>query len=159
MSLKAHVHSLPTRRNSETTPQSQGGSAAGQSSLAWQMGARRAGGWEVYFDGDCAFCRRWAMRAQRWCDPRIHWRNFREHDRDVAHLNLQFDQAAYLVINRQMALPGFFAFRKLLLASPRLWMILPFAYFPGSRWIGPMIYDWIARRYGPVRPDAACRIP
>ena len=122
----------------------------------WQ--ALRAGRWEVYFDGDCGFCRRWALRGQRWCNPLVRWRNFREHQRDVAHLHPQFDQAAYLIINRELALPGFFAFRKLVLASPRLWLMAPLAYFPGSHWLGPRIYRGIARRYGPGHPHDGCHL-
>ena len=126
--------------------------------LGWQMQALRAGGWEVFYDGDCDFCRRWAARGARWGHPQIAWRNFREHGGEVAHLSPRFDQAAYLIINREIALPGFFAFRKLALASPRLWPLVPLAYFPGTRWLGPAVYRWIAHRYGPLHKDAACQI-
>lgn len=122
--------------------------------FGWQMQFLRAGGWEVYYDGDCGFCRRWAARGARWCHPLIEWKNFRrlthEQADSLARLAPRFDQAAYLIINRQLALPGFFAFRKLALASPRLWPLVPLVYFPGTRWLGPAVYRWIAHRYGPT---------
>lgn len=129
----------------------------------WQRDALRRGEWEVYYDGDCGFCRRWAGRAARFSHPLIRWRNFRAlspEQRDaIAHLNPRFDQAAYVIIAHQLALPGFAAFRQLALASPRLWPLLPLAYFPGSSWLGPKLYQWIARRYGPTSKHAPCQLP
>jgi hypothetical protein len=124
----------------------------------WQRTKLLAGQWEVYYDGNCGFCRRWAMRASRFSHPKIQWRDFRTAGAEVAHLNPRFGQSAYLVINREVALPGFFAFRKLVLVSPRLWPMLPLAYLPGSGWLGPKIYSWIAQRYGPTNVRASCHL-
>ena len=121
--------------------------------IHWRLQELRKGQWELYYDGDCEFCRRWAIRVQRVSHPQIRWRSFRETADDVAHLAPRFDQAAYLIINRRLALPGFAAFRKLVMASPKLWLLLPLVYFPGSRWLGAALYRWISTHYGPVSPD------
>jgi hypothetical protein len=40
---------------------------------------------------------------------------------------------------------GFFAFRRMLWASPWLLALLPLFYCPGASVVGPPIYAWIAR--------------
>lgn len=40
---------------------------------------------------------------------------------------------------------GFYAFRRLLWASPLLWLLIPLFYFPGIGFIGARIYAWVAR--------------
>jgi predicted DCC family thiol-disulfide oxidoreductase YuxK len=116
----------------------------------------RAGSWVVYYDGQCGFCRRWARRAQRIALERVEWRDFREDVSVAAHLNLRFDQAAYLVIDRRVALPGFRAFRRLLWAMPLLWPLLPVVYLPGARLLGDALYRHVSVKYGPVNQAPAC---
>lgn len=118
----------------------------------WQIAMLRQGRWTVYFNGNCGFCRRWVRRAQRVAFSQVQWRDFNRHREEVAHLNPTFDQAAYLIIDQRVALPGFRGFRRLLLAIPLLWLLLPLVYLPGSRWLGDALYRWISIRYGPVKP-------
>ena len=121
-------------------------------SLPGTIGLLRQGKWVVYFDGNCGFCRRWVKRAQRVTLKQVQWRDFRSHGEEAAHLNLRFDQAAYLIINKRVPLPGFLGFRRLLFAMPLFWLLLPLTYLPGSRRFGDAVYRFISVRYGPVKP-------
>ena len=122
----------------------------------WQLRMLWRGQWVVYYHGGCAFCRRWVARARKLTLSRVQWRDFQRHGAEVAHLNPSFDQAAYLVIGGSLALPGFLAFRRLLLAMPLLWPLLPLCYLPGSRKLGDALYRHISTRYGPVSSAASC---
>jgi len=124
--------------------------------LFWQMAMLGQGRWVVYFNGNCGFCRRWVGRAQRIALPYVQWRDFNRHREEVAHLHPNFQEAAYLIIDQRVALPGFRAFRKLLLALPLLWPLIPFVYLPGARPIGDALYRSISIRYGPVAPNPYC---
>ena len=126
--------------------------------LLGELSLLRNGRWVVYYNGHCAFCRRWVGRAQRITLKRVAWRDFHQQGAEVAHLNLRFDQAAYLVINRWTALPGFRAFRRLLWAMPLLWPLLPVVYLPGARPLGDALYRYISVKYGPVDQAPACRV-
>jgi hypothetical protein len=121
--------------------------------LLWQWRALSQGRWVVYYNGACSFCRRWARRGEKMTLPFVHWRDFQVHREEVAHLNPRFDQAAYLIMDGRVALPGFLGFRRLLLAMPALWPLLPVVYLPGSRRIGDALYRYISVRYGPVRAE------
>jgi predicted DCC family thiol-disulfide oxidoreductase YuxK len=124
--------------------------------LFWQIAMLGQGKWVVYFNGNCGFCRRWIGRAQRIALPYVQWRDFNEHRAEVAHLNPQFQEAAYLILDQRVALPGFRAFRKLLLAVPLLWPLIPFVYLPGALAVGDALYRSISIRYGPVAPNPFC---
>lgn len=124
------------------------GSARG--ALIWQLQALQQGRWAVYYNGNCSFCRKWVARAKRVALPQVQWLDFQQCREEVAHLHPCFDQTAYLIIDRRVALPGFRGFRKLALAVPPLWPLLPFLYLPGARWIGDAVYRFVSVRYGPV---------
>lgn len=128
------------------------GQAGRPGSLLWQIAMLRQGSWTVYFNGNCGFCRRWVRRAQRVTFSQVQWRDFNLHRKEVAHLDPRFDQAAYLIIDQRVALPGFRGFRRLLLAVPLLWLLLPLVYLPGARWVGDALYRFISVRYGPMKP-------
>ena len=81
----------------------------------------------------------------------MNWRDFRQHGHDVAHLKPDFTRAAYLIIDRRDAYPGFSAVRKLLQAMPPLWPLLLVVYLPGARRIGDALYRRISIHYGPVQ--------
>ena len=54
---------------------------------------------------------------------------------------------------------GFFSYRRLCLRLPLLWPVVPLVYLPGMAWVGPRVYDWVARnRFCLLRPQAACSI-
>ena len=55
---------------------------------------------------------------------------------------------------------GFFAFRRLAQESPLMWPALPILYFPGSGWIGPKVYAWVARnRHRLGCESEVCELP
>lgn len=39
---------------------------------------------------------------------------------------------------------GFLAFRRMALALPLLWPLVPLCYLPGAGWVGQRVYDWVA---------------
>src|SRR5437763_13947769 len=59
------------------------------------------------------------------------------------------EKALYLVLPDGRALPGFEAYRYVVLRVPGLWWQIPFFYMPVlSRLIGHPIYNWIAANRG-----------
>ena len=57
----------------------------------------------------------------------------------------QMEKALYLVLPDGRALPGFEAYRYVVLRVPGLWWQIPFFYVPVfSRLIGHPIYNWVA---------------
>jgi predicted DCC family thiol-disulfide oxidoreductase YuxK len=132
------------------------GAASGVRSLRWQLRMLRCGKWSVYYDGNCAFCRRWVERARKLTLRRVQWRDFRKHGREVEPLQPRFDEAAYLIIDNRLALPGFRAFRNLLFAMPIFWPFLPLFYAPGAAPLGNAVYRYISIRYGPAGPQPSC---
>lgn len=57
----------------------------------------------------------------------------------------KLDKALYLVLCDGTALPGFEAYRYVVLRVPGLWWMVPLFYIPiVSRLIGTPLYDWIA---------------
>src|SRR5262249_57568134 len=53
-----------------------------------------------------------------------------------------FDEAMYALDGRGRRYRGFFAFRRIVIATPLLWPLLAVLYFPGSRRVGPRGYAW-----------------
>ena len=104
----------------------------------------------LIYDGQCGFCVR-ALRVCRALDVR---HALRLHDAtarakicarfpELAHAD--FDNAMFAVTADRRVSRGFFAFRQVAWQSPLTWILLPILYFPGSSWIGPKVYAWIAR--------------
>ena len=57
----------------------------------------------------------------------------------------QLEMALYLVLSDGRALPGFEAYRYVVLRVPGLWWLIPFFYVPAfSRLFGRPIYKWVA---------------
>ncbi|MGH8459066.1 MAG: HTTM domain-containing protein, partial [Nevskiales bacterium] len=71
----------------------------------WQMAMLGQSRWVVYFNGNCGFCRRWIGRAQRIALPQVQWRDFNKHREEVAHLDPQFQESAYLIMDQRVAWP------------------------------------------------------
>ena len=113
----------------------------------------------VIYDADCAFCVR-ALELVRRAAPTA---AFRFHDgNDRAAIARAFpmlagaatDEAMFVVTPGGEVLRGYFAFRRMLWASPLLRGLLPLFHAPGASRVGPWIYDWIARhrrRFGCAR--------
>jgi predicted DCC family thiol-disulfide oxidoreductase YuxK len=119
----------------------------------------------VIYDGQCGFCVR-ALRLCRLLDVR---RALRFHDataRPEIHARFpelehaDFENAMFAVGPDGRVTRGFFAFRQILWESPLMWpLLLPF-YFPGSGWLGPRIYAWVARnRYRFGCASEVCDLP
>lgn len=105
---------------------------------------------DVVYDGQCGFC----IRSLRICQALDVRRQLRFHDAnarqrvDAAFPELKsadFENAMFTVKSNRQVHRGFFAFRQVALVSPLMWMALPLLYFPGSSWLGPKIYAWVAR--------------
>jgi predicted DCC family thiol-disulfide oxidoreductase YuxK len=81
---------------------------------------------DVIYDGRCGFC----VRSLNVCR---------------ALASADFENAMFVVAPDRRVARGFFAFRRMLWESPLMWpLLLPF-YVPGSGWIGPRVYAWVAR--------------
>jgi predicted DCC family thiol-disulfide oxidoreductase YuxK len=105
----------------------------------------RIGPMEMIYDGHCGFCKR-SMAGFLAFDGlrQIQIRDFRTNPSDVVS-DEQMKKALYLVLPDQRALPGFEAYRYVVLRVPGLWWLIPFFYIPVfSRLLGHPIYNWIA---------------
>ena len=104
----------------------------------------------VIYDGQCGFCIR-SLKICRALDVRG---ALRFHDANARQEVLaafpelaeaDFENAMFAVAPDRRVTRGFFAFRRILWESPPMWLLLPLFYFPGTGWIGPNVYAWIAR--------------
>jgi predicted DCC family thiol-disulfide oxidoreductase YuxK len=125
---------------------------------AWK---RKMGDMEMIYDGRCGFC----VRSMAWFLAfdglgQIRIRNFRTDPSPVVSDAL-VEKALYLVLPDGRALPGFEAYRYVVLRVPGLWWQVPLFYLPVlSRLFGHPIYNWIAAnrdrlsslRFGSARP-------
>ena len=108
---------------------------------------------DVIYDGQCGFCVR-ALKVCRVLDVRgalqFHDANARQQVHTVfpEFLHADFDNAMFAVAPDRRITRGFFAFRRILWESPLMWPLLPLFYFPGTGWIGPKAYAWVARNRG-----------
>jgi predicted DCC family thiol-disulfide oxidoreductase YuxK len=107
-------------------------------------------GVEVIYDGQCRLCRRSLDIVQRLAGRkvfRLHDANDRESIRSNFRMLADADteKAMFVVTPRGEVFRGFFAYRRMLWESPRLYPFLPLFYAPGAAHIGPRIYAWVAR--------------
>jgi predicted DCC family thiol-disulfide oxidoreductase YuxK len=113
---------------------------------AWK---RKIGDMEMIYDGRCGFC----VRSMAWFLAfdglgQIRIRDFRTNPSPVIS-DAQVEKALYLVLPDGRALPGFEAYRYVVLRVPGLWWQVPFFYVPVlSRLFGHPIYNWIAANRG-----------
>ncbi len=113
---------------------------------AWK---RAMGEMEMIYDGRCGFC----VRSMAWFLAfdglaQIKVRNFRADPSPIVS-DEQMEKALYLVLPDGRALPGFEAYRYVVLRVPGLWWQAPLFYVPVfSRLIGRPSYDWIASHRG-----------
>jgi predicted DCC family thiol-disulfide oxidoreductase YuxK len=109
---------------------------------AWK---RKMGGMEMVYDGTCGFCKRsmaWFLAFDGLGQIQI--RDFRTSPSPVVS-DEKMKTALYLVLPDGRALPGFEAYRYVVLRVPGLWWLIPFFYVPlFSRLLGHPIYNWIA---------------
>jgi len=106
---------------------------------------RKAGDMEMIYDGQCGFC----VRSMAWFLAfdglgQIKIRDFRANPSPVIS-DAQLEKALYTVLADGRALPGFEAYRYVVLRVPGLWWLVPFFYIPVlSRLLGHPIYEWVA---------------
>ena len=107
---------------------------------------RKMGDMEMIYDGECGFC----VRSMAWLLAfdgleQIRIRDFRTHPSAVVSA-AQLEKALYTVLPGGRALPGFEAYRYVVLRVPGLWWLVPFFYVPVvSRLLGRPIYNWVAQ--------------
>jgi predicted DCC family thiol-disulfide oxidoreductase YuxK len=106
---------------------------------------QKIGPMEMIYDGHCGFCKRsmaWFLAFDGL--RQISVRDFRTNPSPVVTHD-QMLKALYTVLPDGRALPGFEAYRYVVLRVPGLWWLVPFFYLPVfSRLIGHPIYNWIA---------------
>ena len=106
-------------------------------------------GVDVIYDADCALCRR-VLRLVQMFDITTALRFHASNDVDtVARLapelsHADLDDAMYALDGQGRRSRGFFAFRRIVIATPLLWPLLALLYFPGSGRLGPRVYAWVA---------------
>jgi predicted DCC family thiol-disulfide oxidoreductase YuxK len=114
---------------------------------------------DIVYDGRCGFC----VRALRLVGRAARPGAFHLHDaNDRAAIAARFpalkdadiEEAMFVVTGRGEVFRGFFAFRRMLRQSPRLWALLPLFYAPGASLLGPRVYAWVARN----RRELGCAI-
>jgi len=111
--------------------------------LMWK---RRMGDMEMVYDGRCGFC----VRSMIWLLAfdglrQIRTRDFRTNPSPLVS-DAQLETALYLVLPDGRTLPGFEAYRYVVLRVPGLWWLVPLYYVPVcSRRVGHPTYNWIAR--------------
>jgi predicted DCC family thiol-disulfide oxidoreductase YuxK len=109
---------------------------------AWK---RAMGDMELIYDGRCGFC----VRSMAWLLAfdglkQIRIRDFRAHPSPLVSDAL-VEKALYTALPDGRALPGFEAYRYVVLRVPGLWWLVPFFYVPVvSRLLGHPIYNWVA---------------
>src|SRR6266853_3533141 len=120
---------------------------------------------DIVFDGQCGFCVRTLTRFRRMARRnvfRLHDANHREAvlARFPMLVGADMDQAVFAIAPRGEIFRGFFAFRRMLWASPWLFPLLVLFYAPGASLLGPRIYAWVARhRRGLGCAASGCEVP
>lgn len=110
-----------------------------------QWWKRKVGAMEMIYDGRCGFC----VRSMAWFLSfdglaQISVRDFRTNPSPVVS-DAAVEKALYLVLPDGRALPGFEAYRYVVLRVPGLWWQVPFFYIPVlSRLLGHPVYNWVA---------------
>jgi predicted DCC family thiol-disulfide oxidoreductase YuxK len=110
---------------------------------------RKIGGVEMVYDGHCGFC----VRSMAWLLAfdglaQISIRDFRTNPSPIVS-DAQVEKALYAVLPGGRALPGFEAYRHVVLRVPGLWWLVPFFYMPVlSRLFGHPMYNWVAANRG-----------
>ena len=110
-----------------------------------QWWRRSTGDMEMIYDGTCGFCKRsmaWFLAFDGLRQIRV--RDFRTNPSPVVSDDKML-RALYAVLPNGRALPGFEAYRYVVLRVPGMWWLVPFFYVPVlSRLIGHPLYNWIA---------------
>lgn len=116
---------------------------------------------DIVYDGRCRFCARAlavCTRLARRAVFRLHDANDRESvgSRFPALAEVDTESAMFVITDRGEVFRGFFAFRRMMWASPWLHSLLPLFYAPGASIVGPRIYAWVARHRQSLGCTTAC---
>ena len=120
---------------------------------------------DIVYDGQCGFCvgaLRLVRRAARRDVFRLHDANDRAAiaTRFPTLADADTDEAMFAVTGRGEVFLGFYAFRRMMWASPWLYPFLLFFYAPGASLLGPRLYAWVARHRRSLGCAAeACAVP
>jgi predicted DCC family thiol-disulfide oxidoreductase YuxK len=107
-------------------------------------------GLDVVYDGLCRFCARSLAALQRLAGRPL-WRLHDANDHEAIRSTFPMlagtdtDRAMFVVTPRGEVFRGFFAYRRMMRESPRLYPFLALLHAPGAALIGPWIYAWVAR--------------
>lgn len=107
----------------------------------------------VVYDGACGFCRKWILRLKRWDrNDRLDLVPLQDDEapRITGKPRGELERAAHVVLPEGGVYAGARAFRALCRYLPGGVVIRLLLSLPGALWIADHIYDWIARRWGPV---------
>jgi predicted DCC family thiol-disulfide oxidoreductase YuxK len=105
---------------------------------------------DVIYDGQCRFCER-SLALLRWLAGRLVFRLHDANDDEKIRSNFPMigdantNDAMFVVTTRGEIFRGFFAYRRILWESPRLYPLLPVFYAPGAALLGQRIYALVAR--------------
>jgi predicted DCC family thiol-disulfide oxidoreductase YuxK len=111
-----------------------------------------------YYDGDCGFCTR-VVRLLAAADlrHRVRWVAYQALDEFPGALTLADLQREAYVQRGEKLEGGFYAFRRLTLLLPPLWLLAPLLWLPGMQRLGEPAYAWVARNRGRL-PGSVCSI-
>jgi len=104
----------------------------------------------VIYDGQCLFCIR-SLKLFQAADVKCALRFHDAHDQKVIASKFpelqgaDFDNAMFVVTASRAVYRGFFAFRRMIWASPLTWLLIPLFYFPGASYLGTRVYAWVAK--------------
>ena len=120
----------------------------------------KTGAMEMIYDGRCGFC----VRSMAWFLAfdglgQIAIRDFRSQPSPVVGDAL-LEKALYTVLPDGRTLPGFEAYRYVVLRVPGLWWLVPLFYFPVlSRLAGRPLYGWVAAHRGRLSAIISGKMP
>jgi len=105
----------------------------------------RFGNMEMIYDGDCGFCKRsMAMFLAFDGLNQITTRNYRTDPSPIVPSE-KVDHALYTITAEKKPIPGFDAYRHVVIRVPGMWWFAPLYFIPVlSRLVGRPIYNWVA---------------
>lgn len=104
----------------------------------------------VIYDGACGFCVR-ALTLFRRLDFQHRFELVANSPEDrvkarfPALAGADFQGAMFCVDPEGRVHRGYFAFRRMVFATPAAWFLLPLFVLPGSAFVGTRVYAWVAR--------------
>ncbi len=121
---------------------------------------------QLIYDGQCGFCR-WCIQKLLIMDLFGYLRKVDyQRSPNIEELHPSLNQylchsQLHLIEPSGKLYGGFFIFRRLCLKLPMLYPFIPIFYFPGSGFMGPWVYRWVAKNrylfhFSRVCKDNAC---